>query len=184
MLRFDGVNYSPDDLVREKVLSSDLDDAGLPPPTSGSQGLTPSQHRWWTSGQLRTRGAPAARSSLATGSYLREASRLAQRNFDCLCTPSGVGQGLGNVLGFKVRILAENLIARSASGDQADNGSDRDPHAADARLSTYHARATSDTRQLRQVERLQVGRASIVKQTRYSAKRQRAVMKSRAATCL
>jgi hypothetical protein len=39
-----------------------------------------------------------------------------QANFDFFCPPSGVGQGLGDVLGFQVGILAENLVARPSCG--------------------------------------------------------------------
>jgi hypothetical protein len=55
--------------------------------------------------------------TLATGSCPRAASRLAQWNFDFFCPPGGVGQGLGDVLGFQVGILSENLVARSARGE-------------------------------------------------------------------
>jgi hypothetical protein len=43
----------------------------------------------WTSGQPRTRDAPAGQPSLAKGSCPRAASRLAERNFDFLGPPPG-----------------------------------------------------------------------------------------------
>jgi hypothetical protein len=45
-----------------------------------------------------------------------------------------VGQGLGDVVGFKIRVLAKNLFARAAGSHEADDGSNRDTHAPDARL--------------------------------------------------
>ena len=99
-------------LIREQVLSADLHDAR---PGDGARReycgeveivrdedevvlVRPRQDlvvgrgrstRWWTSGQPRTRDAPSGRPSLATGSCPREASRLAQRNFDFLRPPGG-----------------------------------------------------------------------------------------------
>jgi hypothetical protein len=40
-------------------------------------------------------------------------------NFDFLGPPGGVGQGRGNVLSFKVRILAKNLFPRSPGCDES-----------------------------------------------------------------
>jgi hypothetical protein len=40
--------------------------------------------------------------------------------------PGGVGQGLGDVLGFQVGILAENLVPRPSCGNEADDRPDRD----------------------------------------------------------
>jgi hypothetical protein len=37
-----------------------------------------------------------------------------------LCPPGGVGQGLSDVLGFQVGILAKNLVPRAPSSDEAD----------------------------------------------------------------
>jgi hypothetical protein len=87
----------------------------------------------------------------ATSTGRARPSQMApQANFDFLRSPRG-GQGLGDVLGFEVGILAKNFVARAASGDQPDDGSDRDPHPADARLAAHYGGVTSDARQLRQV---------------------------------
>ena len=166
---FDGVNDGADDLVREKVLSSDLDDAGR---RAGARGedcrevevvrdddeavlARPCQDISVRRGRRTERG-PVDRlesvsrepvdPSLATGSCPQEASRLAEWNFDFLSPPGGVGQGLGDVLGFQVRIRAENLIARPSCSDEADDRADRDAHAANTRLSTHYRGVTSDAR--------------------------------------
>src|SRR5262245_28564948 len=167
-VRFEGVNDGADHLIRQKVLSSDLDDAGRFPsasgedcreveivrndnealrwPMSGSQRRARLPHRWWTSGQPRTRDSPAGRSSLATGSCPRAASRLAQRNFAFLSSPGGVGQSLGDVLGFEIGILAQDLVPDSSRGDEADDRADGDTHAPNAWLSAHDSGVTSDAR--------------------------------------
>ena len=120
-----------------------------------------------------TRDASSARPSLATGSCPREASRLAQRNFDFLCSPSSVGQGLGDVLGLKVRVLAENLVSRASGGDEPDDRSDGDPHAADARLSAHYGGVTSDARQLWHVASDSLDNSPIVDELAHAANRDR-----------
>ena len=103
-------------------------------PTPGLRRPARSRHRWWTSGQPRTRDAPAARPSLATGSCPRRCSRLAQRNFNFLCPPHGVRQGLGDVFGFQIGILAKNLVPGPSCGDEPDTWSPPSPVCPDARL--------------------------------------------------
>src|SRR4051812_38404764 len=111
-------------------------------PMPGFRRLAQSPNRFWTSGQPRIRDARADRPSLATGSCPREASRLAQRNFDFLYPPGGVGQGLSDVFGLQVRILAKNLLARSPCRYKADQRADCDAHAADAWLSAHYGGVT------------------------------------------
>jgi hypothetical protein len=94
-----------------------------------------------------THNAPAAQRSMATGSCPRAASRTTEWDFDFLCPPGGVGQGLADVLGLEVGILAEDLVSRSPGGNEADDRSDGDPHAADARLSAHYGGVTSNARQ-------------------------------------
>ena len=48
----------------------------------------------------------------------------------------------------QVGILAENLVARAACGDEPDDGSDGDPHPADAWLSPHYGGVTGDAGQL------------------------------------
>ena len=79
---------------------------------------------------------------------LAATSRMAQGNFDFLCSPRGVGQGLGDVLGLKVGVYAKNLFPRPPGGDEPDDSPHRHTHASDARLSAHHAGVTSDSRQL------------------------------------
>jgi hypothetical protein len=69
-------------------------------------------------------------------------------NFDFLCSPRGVGQSLGDVVGFQVKILSENLVSRPSRGNEADDRSDGDAHAADARLSAHYGGVTGDAGQL------------------------------------
>ena len=49
---------------------------------------------------------------------LRRSFTAVQGDFDFLGAPRGVGQGLRDVLGFEVGILAENLFPRPTSGDE------------------------------------------------------------------
>jgi hypothetical protein len=173
-MRFERVRDDAYDRIGEQVLSSDLHDAWR---TSGAGGEDSQKSRsfvrtttWCSVAHVRispsgavavpmvdqwTASNPwrASRSiQLGTGSCPREASRPAKRTFDFLCSPGGVGQGFGNVLGFQVGILAENLVACAACGDEPDDSSDRDPHPADARLPAHYDGVTSDARQLRHVE--------------------------------
>ena len=46
------------------------------------------------------------------------------------------------------RVLTENLVARAACGDEPDDGSDGDPHPADAWLSPHYGGVTGDAGQL------------------------------------
>lgn len=48
----------------------------------------------------------------------------------------------------RLKVLAEDFVARTTSGDEPDDGSHRDPHPADARLSGHYSRVTGDARQL------------------------------------
>jgi hypothetical protein len=82
----------------------------------------------------------------------RSSHLAAQVNFDFLGPPGGVGESLGDVLGFQVGVLAENLVARTPCGDEPDHRADRDTHAPDARLSAHYGGGTSDARQLWHVE--------------------------------
>src|SRR5512144_1203619 len=67
-------------------------------------------------------------------SRARPSQMALEANFDFLRSPRGVRQGLADVLGFQVGILAKNFVARAACRDQSDDGSDRNPHPANARL--------------------------------------------------
>ncbi len=79
---------------------------------------------------------------------VRAASRLAERNFDFLGPPSGVGECFGYVLGFQVGVLAEDLVARSSRSDEPDHRAYRYAHAPDTRLSAHYGGVTSDPCQL------------------------------------
>jgi hypothetical protein len=58
----------------------------------------------------------------------------------------------GDVLGLEVGVLAQDLVARATCGDEPDDGSDCDPHSADARLSAHYSGVTSDADQLSHVD--------------------------------
>jgi hypothetical protein len=45
-----------------------------------------------------------------------------RRNVDLLRLPRGVRQGLDDVLGFQVGVLAENFISRPSCGDKPNDG--------------------------------------------------------------
>jgi len=78
---------------------------------------------------------------------------LTQWNFDFFCPPGGVGQGLGDVLRFQVRIVAENFVSRTTGGYETDDGAYRHPHTADARLAPHDPGIPCDTCQLWHVAR-------------------------------
>jgi len=77
---------------------------------------------------------------------------LETRNFDFFHPPGGVGEGLGDVLGLKVGVLAENLVPRAASRDETDHGANGDTHAPNARFAAHYGGVTSDAGQLSHVE--------------------------------
>jgi hypothetical protein len=87
---------------------------------------------------------PAATASGRTGKVI---TRRSQTNFDVLRPPRSTGQGLGDVVGLQVRVPAENLVTRAASGNETDHGANGDTHAPNARLSTHYGGVTGDARQ-------------------------------------
>jgi hypothetical protein len=84
----------------------------------------------------------------ATAKRARPSQMAPQVNLDFLRSPRGVGQGLSDVVGFQVGVLAENLVPRTFCGDEPYDSSDRDPHSAGARFAAHHGGVTSDARQL------------------------------------
>ena len=110
------------------------------------------QHRWWTSGQPRTRDAPAESTQLgdrfmSTSSFTAGAAELR------LPLPARRRRtGPRRCPRLPGRDIAENLVARAAGGNEPDHRADRDTHAPDARLSAHYGGVTSDARQLWHVE--------------------------------
>ena len=92
-----------------------------------------------------------------------------QANFDLLRSPRGVRQGLADVFGFEVGIVAENLVPSAAAMRPTTSQPSR--HAPNARLSAHYAGITSDAHQFRHVRRPSQVDTSIVNYHRRSAKR-------------
>ena len=74
----------------------------------------------------------------ATSSCRLRSSWPGQRNVNFLGTPSRIRQRCGNILGLKIGIVGKDFLCGCPNGNQADNGSRRNAHSPNARLSAHH----------------------------------------------
>jgi hypothetical protein len=73
------------------------------------------------------------------------ASRAVQEDIDFLGPPSGVGQRVGDFLGF-LRVLAKNLVAGPSCGNEPNHCADGHTPAPDAGLPAHYGGVTSNAR--------------------------------------
>ena len=70
--------------------------------------------------------------------------RPCEGGFDLFSAPRGMGESLGDVGFFEVRVEPENLFLRSTGSYEAYDGPDGDAEPADARLPSHDLRVGGD----------------------------------------
>jgi len=67
-----------------------------------------------------------------------------QPDFNLFRPPGRIRERSCDVFGLKIRVIGENVLVGSATGEQIDNRAHRHAHSSDARLAAHHVRIQSN----------------------------------------